>query len=121
MFESAAPLAQLYSPLFAMDDTFVLQEYFVPAARYADWIAAVKPIYASLCGGGEGGGEGSGEGGEGGEGGGEGSGEGGGEGGEGGGEGGGGARRLLHLLNTTVRYVEEDRETLLSYASTPGG
>ena len=58
MFESAAPLAQLYSPLFAMDDTFVLQEYFVPAARYADWIAAVKPIYASLCGGGErGGGE----------------------------------------------------------------
>ena len=99
-----------------MDDTFVLQEYFVPAARYADWIAAVKPIYASLCGGGEGGG-GEGGGGAGGEGGG----EGGGAGGEGGGKGGGAARRLLHLLNTTVRFVEEDRETLLSYASTPGG
>jgi len=44
LFESAAPLVRLYSPLVSVDDTFVLQEYFVPHARYADFLAAAKPV-----------------------------------------------------------------------------
>ena len=46
MFESAEPLARLYSPLFAMDDTFVLQEYFVPRDAFVAWVAAARPAYA---------------------------------------------------------------------------
>ncbi|CAM9399217.1 unnamed protein product, partial [Heterosigma akashiwo] len=34
MFESAKPLAALYSPLIQVDDTFVLQEFFVPHAQF---------------------------------------------------------------------------------------
>jgi hypothetical protein len=39
MFESAEPLARLYSPLFMMNDTFVLQEYFVPRENFHKWMA----------------------------------------------------------------------------------
>ena len=48
LFESARPMAQLYEPLFHSDDTFILQEYFVPQSRFSRWIEAVKPIYADL-------------------------------------------------------------------------
>lgn len=43
LFESAAPLVRLYSPLVDVDDTFVLQEYFVPHARFGEFLAAAKP------------------------------------------------------------------------------
>jgi len=33
MYESAQPLAELYSPILDIDDTFVLQEFFVPKSR----------------------------------------------------------------------------------------
>lgn len=45
MFESAAPLARLYNPLFLVDDTFVLQEFFVPHAGFQRWVHDAKPIY----------------------------------------------------------------------------
>eukprot|EP00756_Hemistasia_phaeocysticola_P008399 Hpha_TRINITY_DN14610_c2_g13::TRINITY_DN14610_c2_g13_i1::g.48367::m.48367 len=48
LFESAVPLAQLYSPLWLMDDTFILQEFFVPRKAFASWIARVRPIYEDL-------------------------------------------------------------------------
>ena len=48
MFESAEPMARLATPLFTTDDTFILQEYFVPRERFAEWIDLVKPIYAWL-------------------------------------------------------------------------
>ncbi len=48
MYESAVPLAQLYSPLIEIDDTFILQEYFVPQASYLRWIDLAKPIYAQI-------------------------------------------------------------------------
>lgn len=37
LHESAVPLAQLYEPLFQVDDTFVLQEYFCPQETF--WAA----------------------------------------------------------------------------------
>ena len=45
MFETAEPLGKLYSPLFQVDDTFVLQEYFVPAEKYVAFIHAAKPVF----------------------------------------------------------------------------
>lgn len=45
MFESARPLAELFQPLLQSDDTFVLQEYFIPKLRFKEWITRVKPIY----------------------------------------------------------------------------
>ena len=42
LFESAAPLARLYSPLVEVDDTFVLQEYFVPRARFLDFCTRAR-------------------------------------------------------------------------------
>jgi FAD/FMN-containing dehydrogenase len=45
MYESADALARLYSPLFDMDDTFVLQEYFVPRGAFALWVDAARPVY----------------------------------------------------------------------------
>eukprot|EP00639_Heterosigma_akashiwo_P034505 CAMPEP_0194738658 /NCGR_PEP_ID=MMETSP0296-20130528/85710_1 /TAXON_ID=39354 /ORGANISM="Heterosigma akashiwo, Strain CCMP2393" /LENGTH=476 /DNA_ID=CAMNT_0039649113 /DNA_START=71 /DNA_END=1498 /DNA_ORIENTATION=+ len=45
MFESAKPLAALYSPLIQVDDTFVLQEFFVPHAQFEEWLGLAKPIY----------------------------------------------------------------------------
>jgi len=44
MFESADPLVKLYNPLFEMDDTFVLQEYFLPPSQFRPWIASVKNV-----------------------------------------------------------------------------
>jgi SAM-dependent methyltransferase len=46
MFESAQPLAELYSPLLHVDDTFVLQEYFVPQSQFNNWVIGAKPLYA---------------------------------------------------------------------------
>ena len=45
MYESAEPLARLYSPLFLMEDTFILQEYFVPKAGFAEWLSAARPAF----------------------------------------------------------------------------
>ncbi|CAK9063882.1 unnamed protein product [Durusdinium trenchii] len=49
LHESAVPLAQLYEPLFQVDDTFVLQEYFCPQEKFKDWIARTKQIYRALA------------------------------------------------------------------------
>eukprot|EP01130_Rhizamoeba_saxonica_P011264 TRINITY_DN4671_c0_g1_i1.p1 TRINITY_DN4671_c0_g1~~TRINITY_DN4671_c0_g1_i1.p1 ORF type:complete len:1492 (-),score=328.12 TRINITY_DN4671_c0_g1_i1:22-4221(-) len=48
MFESAEPLARLFEPIFRADDTFVLQEYFVPRDNFNQWIDIVKPIIQKL-------------------------------------------------------------------------
>ena len=45
MYESATPLARLYSPFYEVDDTFVLQEFFVPKENFQPWIQRAKPIY----------------------------------------------------------------------------
>lgn len=42
LFESAAPLAQLYSPLTVLDDTFILQEYFVPRAAFGAFVLGCR-------------------------------------------------------------------------------
>jgi FAD/FMN-containing dehydrogenase/SAM-dependent methyltransferase len=44
LFESAEPLARLYSPLLLVDDTFILQEYFVPKENFTSWISEAKKI-----------------------------------------------------------------------------
>ena len=47
LFESAVPLAKLYEPMFVSDDSFVLQEYFVPAARFGEWIERARSTASS--------------------------------------------------------------------------
>jgi hypothetical protein len=49
MYESAVPLARLYSPLIQIDDTFILQEYFVPQSNFMRWIELSKPIYERIA------------------------------------------------------------------------
>lgn len=49
MYESAVPLARLYSPLILIDDTFILQEYFVPQPHFLRWIELAKPIYERMA------------------------------------------------------------------------
>lgn len=44
LFESAAPLARLYSPLVMLDDTFILQEYFIPKDYFDKFINNAKLI-----------------------------------------------------------------------------
>ncbi len=48
LFESATPLAQLYSPLLAFDDTFILQEYFVPANHFGGFFNALKRVVLDM-------------------------------------------------------------------------
>lgn len=48
MFESAQPLSRLVSPFLCVDDTFILQEYFVPKNCFTSWIRAVRPILKEL-------------------------------------------------------------------------
>lgn len=49
MYESAVPLARLYSPLLHIDDTFILQEYFVPQKSFLRWVEQAKPIYRRIA------------------------------------------------------------------------
>lgn len=44
MYESAKPMALLYQPLRLYDDTFVLQEYFVPQQSFQSWYDKLRPI-----------------------------------------------------------------------------
>ena len=45
LYESAKPLATLYSPLFEVDDTFILQEFFVPSPHFTQWMVGAKPLF----------------------------------------------------------------------------
>ena len=78
MYESAEPLAQLYSPLYELDDTFVLQEFFVPESEFLRWVEGARAVVTA---------------------------------------------KYTHttLLNTTVRFVEADNDTVLAYARAAGG
>jgi len=85
LFESAMPLAKLYSPILKRDDTFVLQEFFCPHHRLSEWIEAVKPIFKEIE-----------------------------------------DQQHKHsqdliLLNTTIRFVEKDDSTFLSYSRQNNG
>ena len=44
MYESAKPMALLYQPLTYYDDTFVLQEYFIPKENFHHWYTKLVPI-----------------------------------------------------------------------------
>ena len=80
LHESAVPIAQLYEPLFQVDDTFLLQEYFCPCSQFKSWISRTKPIYKRLA-----------------------------------------ATTDVVLLNTTIRFVEQDVDTFLPYAKDQEG
>ncbi|EFC40861.1 FAD linked oxidase [Naegleria gruberi] len=47
MYETSTPLAKLYSPLFDVNDTFILQEYFVPHSKFQEWIMSASKIIQS--------------------------------------------------------------------------
>lgn len=90
VYESATALAKLYTPLFAVDDTFVLQEFFVPRDNFTKFIKRSKAIYQEIAAIQE-----------------------------------DGTKDLpaqsLILLNTTIRFVEHDKHTVLSYSNHPDG
>ncbi len=47
MYESAKPMAELYSPLIALNRTHILQEYFIPSdnrIHFVDWMQHVERI-----------------------------------------------------------------------------
>ncbi|CAF1482903.1 unnamed protein product [Rotaria sp. Silwood1] len=44
MYESAKPMALLYQPLTYYDDTFILQEYFIPKEYFHQWYNKLKEI-----------------------------------------------------------------------------
>ncbi|CAF0816288.1 unnamed protein product [Adineta ricciae] len=44
MYESAKPMALLYQPLTYYDDTFILQEYFIPKGNFRQWYDPLKLI-----------------------------------------------------------------------------
>ncbi|CAF3538108.1 unnamed protein product [Rotaria sp. Silwood1] len=44
MYESAKPMALLYQPLILYDDTFILQEYFIPKSFFRQWYDQLKII-----------------------------------------------------------------------------
>ncbi|CAF2681724.1 unnamed protein product [Rotaria sp. Silwood2] len=44
MYESAKPMALLYQPLILYDDTFILQEYFIPKPFFRQWYDRLKLI-----------------------------------------------------------------------------
>ena len=44
MYESAKPMALLYQPLTYYDDTFILQEYFVPKENFQRWYEQLRAI-----------------------------------------------------------------------------
>jgi hypothetical protein len=81
LYESAIPLAKMASPLVVMNDTFVLQEYFVPEPRFKEWVAAAQPVYAATRKPNE------------------------------------GETPLVTLLNTTIRFVEQDDTTVRNYCA----
>jgi hypothetical protein len=80
LFESARPLAELSSPLINVDDTFILQEFFVPSPKFSKWMEKTKDIFLSLN-----------------------------------------SCSDVCLLNCTIRYVQQDTDTVLNYAAAAGG
>ncbi|CAF4720218.1 unnamed protein product, partial [Rotaria magnacalcarata] len=44
MYESAKPMAILYQPLAIYNDTFILQEYFIPKPCFQQWYDQLKLI-----------------------------------------------------------------------------
>lgn len=48
LFESAVPMGRLYSPLLAFDDTFLLQEYFIPSSSFAHFFEELKSVVQTI-------------------------------------------------------------------------
>ena len=49
IFESCEPLARLYSPFHELEDTFVLQEFFIPKREFLAWTNNAKSILIKKC------------------------------------------------------------------------
>jgi FAD/FMN-containing dehydrogenase len=45
MYESAKPMYELYNPFIEVDDTFVLQEYFIPHEQFEAFMEKISPIF----------------------------------------------------------------------------
>ncbi len=44
VYENASPVGRLYSPLLHFDDSFLLQEYFVPRANFGHFYDTMKRV-----------------------------------------------------------------------------
>ena len=78
IFESCEPLARLYSPFHELEDTFILQEFFIPKKEFLTWTSNAKSILTKKY-------------------------------------------ENVTLLNCTVRFVNEDKTTVLSYSRVSEG
>lgn len=81
LYESAVPLARLYDPLILVDDTFILQEYFVPKSRFFEFVTDSLSVIAKEI----------------------------------------QYEEVINLLNITIRFVQQDKDTMLPYATSPEG
>lgn len=48
LYESATPLSKLYTPFLVGNDSFVLQEFFVPYGEFHEWIVRARPIFQEV-------------------------------------------------------------------------
>jgi FAD/FMN-containing dehydrogenase len=46
VYEDAEPLGRLMDPMIVLDDTFILQEYFVPRDEVTEWLSAAGAVAA---------------------------------------------------------------------------
>ena len=45
LYESATPMGNLYNPLIVIDRTHILQEFFIPNARFKEWMYFLKNTF----------------------------------------------------------------------------
>ena len=45
LYESAEPLTKLYNPLVDVEETHILQEYFIPNQKYKAWMKYLKEVF----------------------------------------------------------------------------
>ena len=95
MYQTARPLAQLSEPFFLADDTFILQEYFIPQERFNSFLSQIKPIYKDIVAAGSAATRRP--------------------------SSSSAPPSHVHLLNTTIRYVHKDTVTFLPYSQDEGG
>lgn len=47
LYETAGPMAELYSPLVNIDRTHILQEYFIPKEHFIEWMTFLKSHFTT--------------------------------------------------------------------------
>ena len=48
LYESATPMAKLYSPFVTLNKTHILQEYFIPKKHFSKWMSFLKYVFVNI-------------------------------------------------------------------------